>query len=217
MYYIQQNLSERITYSNEAINLTETDSTLGESLKEFGITPERLEVGKGYVADVSRLINRQQVEYGIRIETTEAVNDLFKEVRSRLSLDRQMIRYELNANPGILERLNLRGPTASSREALLLQARHVYSEVLADEAVFATIAPQLNADMITARLALVEEFAAAMETQQRQRADAKLSTQARRDAMKRLDTWMGDFIRIARVAFRDNPGQLEKLGIKVKR
>ena len=217
MYYTTLDLSKRITLSTEAINLAETDQTLGDRLLVFGLTPERLSEGRGFIDEAFRLLQRQQVEYGMRIETTQQVIDLADRVRKQLVLDRQVARFVFLGNTGMLEQMRLRGRITSSREGLLVHARHVYQEILGNAEALAALAPfALTTETLTARLALVGELAAAMEAQQRQRAEAKIRTEERREAMQALDDWMGEFIRIARVAFRGQPSQLEKLGIHVR-
>ena len=45
---------------------------------------------------------------------------------------------------------------------------------------------------------------------------AQNQTQKKDEAIKKIDDWMSDFIKIARVAFDDNKQMLEQLGIVVK-
>ena len=69
-------------------------------------------------------------------------------------------------------------------------------------------------EVLTARLADVESLASAMQEQQVRRAEAKIATRKRREAMQELDVWMAQFIAIARQAFRNDKEQLDKLGIR---
>ena len=61
----------------------------------------------------------------------------------------------------------------------------------------------------------MEAVESAEAGQEREKSEAQQATEHRDVAMDALDEWMSDFISIARVAFEDDPQQLEKLHVRM--
>ncbi len=61
----------------------------------------------------------------------------------------------------------------------------------------------------------LEQWALEKAAQKRDKGTAQQATQARNVALRQLTRWHSDFVKIARVAFEDQPQRLEQLGIIV--
>lgn len=95
----------------------------------------------------------------------------------------------------------------------LAQARLFYKNLLAHpEWVTALAAYGQTETGLQEGLALVEAAEVAGNAQQVETGEARSATLERDVALDTLDDWMGDFRTVARIAFADDPRQLDKLG-----
>ena len=77
-------------------------------------------------------------------------------------------------------------------------------------------AVNLTVDVLQTRLDEVNVLNEAIQVQQRQTGQAIAMTSQRRAAMTQLDDWALQFIAIARAVLKNDPGQLEKLGVPIR-
>ena len=215
--YSKLSTLERLSFSEEAIAIAQSDPVLKDVFEEEGFTEARFQIGLAKQQVALGLQIDQQIEYSSRLEATGKLDALFENVRSSFINDRNIAKIALQRAPGLFERLRLIGPAASKREFLLQQVRHFYQEILADENVAGILAGySLSAEVLQGRQQDVEALVLAMQNQQRQRAEAQLATRRRRAAMADLDDWMYRFLFVAKRLLKNDPKQLEKLGIPVK-
>ena len=208
---------ERLSFSEEAITIAQSDPVLSEAFAEEGFTEARFQAGLAKQQIALDLQISQDVEYGIRLAATGALDALFVKVRNAFIADRGIAKIALQRSPGLFERLNMVGPAERKREFLLQQVRHFYQEVLADQDVVTILSQySLTPDVLENRRQDIAALVIAMREQQRQFAEAQLATRRRRTAMADLDDWMYKFVFIAKRVFKNDPKQLEKLGIPVK-
>ena len=217
MYYKANNTLKRLSISREAIEIVQTDIYLNDVMARFGYGEEELATGLSLQANADVLFSRQDIEYGNQRVTTEALKAQYREVRNRLRDDRRIVGAVLDASSGIGRLLRLSIRLGNTYEAVLSQALHFYREIQNNEPIKAQLAAYSYTDeVLTARIAEATLLSAAMKKKQVQVGEAQVITAQFREAMGELDDWMKQFIGVARMAFRNDPKQLKKLGIYVK-
>ena len=215
--YSKLSTLERLSFSEEAIAIAQSDPVLKDVFAEEGFTEDRFKVGLSKQQAALGLQIDQQIEYSSRLEATGKLGALFEKVRSSFIDDRNIAKIALQRSPGLFERLKLIGRAEQKREFLLQRVRHFYQEILADENVSGILAGySLTAEVLQSRQQDIDALVLAMQEQQRQTAEAQLATRRRRVAMADLDDWMYRFLFIAKRVFKNDPKQLEKLGIPAK-
>ena len=119
-------------------------------------------------------------------------------------------------DPGLRRDLGLDGPREKALLAWLDQARNFYRSALAKPDVVTALTPfGMDALALQAGSDAVEAVYAARNVREDEAGEAQTATEARDAALAALDRWMGDFLQVARVAFEDDPQQLERLGVQV--
>ena len=73
-----------------------------------------------------------------------------------------------------------------------------------------------NAQKFTSDLAKIEALDAANQTHESAKADAKQAVKDQNAALRDMDYWLAQFLKIARVALADKPTLLGKLGVLVR-
>ncbi|MBX2822040.1 MAG: hypothetical protein KTR29_20270 [Rhodothermaceae bacterium] len=217
MNYKQLSIPERLGFIKDAIMVVQSDAVLTEAFADVGYSADRLSEGLGLEDAARAFWMTQQVEYGTRIEATGEVNAKYRQVVRVLRKDRAFAKLVLEEVPGLFEKLRLNEQTETIRDRLVLQAQHFYSEAMKQPDVLDRFADvSLTADVLQARLAEVNVLNQAIQAQQRQTGQAIAMTSQRRAAMTRLDDWALQFITIARAVLKNDPGQLEKLGVPIR-
>lgn len=215
MNYSKLNLTQKLTFIEEAITIALNDTALSETLAQFGMTQDHLSNGLSLREQLGVLDQSQQAEFGKRVRMTSRVDELYERVSSALRKDRAIVLAVLRDTRGVDNQLGLKGRLRRSREGLLRQSRNFYNEVLADADLKTLLEPyNFTEETILERLIDVESFANVMMDQQVQRAESLIATRKREDAMAQLDSWTAQFLGIARQAFREDREQLTKLGIR---
>ena len=128
----------------------------------------------------------------------------------------KILRAHFIDQPQVLAGLALNGRTPRATAAFLHRARTLIQAVESDPAVVEALAAY-NID--EARLAqhrdAIEAYASANEQHEAARAAQQVSTKQQRDAMSVSWDWRARFVKVARVALREQKELLEALGVRV--
>ena len=217
MYYSRKSISRRLVTAREAIEIVQEEPGIRERMRVVGFSPVEMANGQAYQQDAERLHSTQDIEYGNQVAATKTLTDIANGIRSRLIVDRRIAVTAFNTLPGLMRQLRLPGPVAKLNEGLYNQASHFYNELLnSEEALDRMVEYGTTKEVLTRRISLVADMGEAMKAQQIRIGQAQITTAQRREAMRKLDTWMSRFIKAARLAFVDEPKELKKLGIYVK-
>ena len=214
MKFRKLRIAEKITISREALMNALSDAELTDSLAHYGYYPEKLREGLVIQEHVMVHQNNRVAEFGQRMEATQVANEIYERVYRMYLTDRQVIRGLLKPYPGLLERLGVTSRIERRRDAFLFQVQVFYEELEGNEEIRGPLnLYHFTTESLRMRLAEVDALAAAMHEQQRQSGLALVATQRQREALAELEDWMIRFFGVARLAFRHDKKQLEKLGI----
>jgi len=214
MKFRKLRIAEKITISREAITNALNDAELMDSLIHYGYHPEKLREGLVIQEQVMVHQNNRVAEFGQRMEATQAVVEAYERVYRMYLADRQVVKGFLKPYPGLLERLGVTSKIERRRDAFLFQVQVFYKELKGNEQIRNHLnLYQFTTESLATRLAEVHALATAMQEQQHQSGLALVATQRQREALAELEDWVIRFFGVARLAFRDDKKQLEKLGI----
>lgn len=218
-YYIHKSMSERLFQADEAIEIGRSEKLIKESLARRGYDEQEFVIGAGYVATVKAIDILRRDQLGRQVVATAVAKDTYLALRRNFDIDRKVVRLVLRDYPAYADELRVREKAEKGRAEFILQARDFYKRV--SEHAEATRLLEEGYGMapgfMKARLATVDTLSEALVNQQMLKGQLTKVTQQRREAMKILDAWMGRYISIARIVFKDEVATLAKLGIRVKR
>ena len=197
-----------------AIDNALADAQLQQALAAYGYTAARLEQGRQLYQTVLGLQHRQQSGYGGQRTASDAANAAWKQANETYMRLSKVARVALKEQQGDCLALGLNGARKQSFAGWLAQAQQFYTNALAQQAVLAKLGEfGVTEAKLKAGQALVVAAEAAYAAQKRDKDAAQQATQARNAALRQLTRWHGDFVKIARIAFEDEPQRLEQLGI----
>jgi hypothetical protein len=211
----QQSIEMQLTAAQRAITVATIDPTIGEAFARFNYTQERIAgEGRQLLSDAMQAVVEQSRANGERIEAQEECERVTLVARAQYQRDVALARAVLRGNRGALEKLALLSARKSHRSGWLLQARRFYSGALENVAIQQLLVEAaLTPEKLEGGLGLLGQVEHCLLAQASLRSAAREATQRRAVAMRRLNAWMRDFRGIARIALRDRPQLLEKLGI----
>ena len=217
-YYIHKSIPERLIQADEAITLGQENPELAEALAGQGYAAHVLKEGAGYVAAIKALDTQRRAQLGIQIVATRTLKEAYLVLRRDFTTDRRIVRSAIGKDHDYENLLRLTQNVERTQSGFILQARHFYTNLLKHTAVMASITGRYNltAAIVESRLADIEALEAALARQQYLIGEMREVTKQRQDAIRKLDAWMSRFIASARIAFKNDPPGLKKLGIYVR-
>jgi len=207
-------MAEQLNAVQIAINNTLADADLQKALAAYGYSAARLEQGRQLYQTVLNLQHRQQSGYGGKQTASDAFQAAWKQANVTYMRLFKVARVTLKEQHGDWLALGLDGERKRPFPGWLAQAQQFYTNALAQEGVLAKLGEfGITEVKLKAGQAQVGAAEAAYAAQKRDKGAAQQATQARNAALRQLTRWHGDFVKIARIAFEDEPQRLEQLGI----
>lgn len=212
----KQTIDARLQAVQVALDNIQNDPQLRAALAAYGYDTERLNVGRQLYDTAMQLQQQQQAKRGDQIGATEEANAAVDAANETYMRFVKVARVALKGQRGALVSLDLVGERKDTLAGWIGQAKQFYTTALANEVIL----EQLTEYGITAaKLRDGQQQVAAVEAahveQQQNRGTAQQATAERNAALRALDAWYADFLKIARVALADDAQQLEKLSIVV--
>jgi len=205
---------ERMALAELALNNAKGDPDTLAVLTNFGYPEARIDEGLALVTAAQNAHRTQDQQRGEQFAATDALEAQREAVYERYMRHVKLARVALADDRGAQEDLGLDGVRSRDLEGWIDQARNFYTSALATPAVLSALAPYgMTAPALTTARAEVEAVEEARRTTREEREDAQSATVSRRAALDALDAYMSDFIKVARVAFADDPQRLERLGL----
>lgn len=195
-----------------AIYITQEYEDMQKRMTVFGYTPKRMQEGNALLEYARMQFSTQESNYNsaryLSLQISKDCAAALETFREHVAIAKTAFRK----TPYVIQELKVT-KVAGNRWKWVQQAKDFYAraEVHMEklEQFGATAALfQQNKEAVEALLVLKAE-------RLKKKGDAENSTEERDKAIKALRAWYGDFRKIARIAFKDTPQELETYGIKV--
>jgi hypothetical protein len=207
-------ISERLNAANVGISNALSDAEIGKYLGEYGYQTPKLGEGKSLYETADALVKTQVALHGDRRAASARAHAAEKEARIAYQKLSQVARAAFVRDKASLAVLGLAGPMPKPLPLFLTMATALFDNASHRPEVAATLSGLgYGADKLAAERAKIAGLSVALQAQEAASGAAQQGTFEQGKAMDALDYWMGAFIKIAKVALRDEPQLLEKLGI----
>jgi hypothetical protein len=214
----RKGIEDQLTRAQAAINNTIADPDLYAALSAYGYTTERLRQGSALCQTARAFYQRQKNEYGALVAANNALDAAQRQTQDLYMRHVKAARVALRGDRGPQQKLGLSVQRKRRLAAWLEQAQQFYANALADADILNRLAVfDLTQAMLVDGQRRVEAVAASLAARMQHKGAAQDATSTRDSALAALAIWMGDFLKIARVALQDRPQLLEKLGVAAPR
>jgi hypothetical protein len=210
-----KSIAERLNQADLAIN-NAADPTVAPLLTAQGCDAAFMAQGRALWTAAREAFSRREALYGEQQELTRQVNEAQRAARAEFKTLAQLARVVFRDQPGLLVQMGVRGGTPRALPDLLLAGGTLFANVTEPTIAAALAAHGYTAERIAAIQAAFQTLQQANEAQEAAKGDTQQATLELQAAMRALDDWLSRFRALARVALREHPQYLEKLGVRVR-
>jgi len=207
-------IEELLRKSEKAIDGVLKNSAWQKKLNPLGFTAAELKKGKAMGEELQLLSVVQKKEYGEQYSATDAMRQARQDAWKVYKHHLQIARLAFAEDRGQYKALQLDGPRERNLLKWVRQAHIFYSNAKNVVAQLQTYG--LSTQDLEQGEAMIEAAYQAYDLRDKERDEARQSTQARKQKEAELTRWMRRYVRALNFAFEDQPEVLAELGLKVK-
>lgn len=215
--YTKLRTAQRLSLAHTAITNALDDEEMIALLTPYAYDEARLQEGLSLYHQAETLFHASLTMRGEKLGATADLNDRWSESRTMLADHIARARIALRGNPGALLTLRLNQPRARRQAEWIVQARHFYAGALNNQEILDALATlNMTPEDLQEGLETVDAFEQARRQRANESGDVQNAMRARNQALGALDLWVRDFRDIARLALRNRPQLIERLGFQEK-
>jgi hypothetical protein len=182
-------------------------------LAEFGYTEAVLDEGFALYEKAEKLCSAKRINYSeqyiVSNELNQKIENAFEYYMNYVKVLRKAFKRDFNT----LTALGLKGERDKMLAGRIVQAKDFYDIAMNKEDIFTKIQRYvISRKKLQAGLDLILDVETADEYQENVKGKAQYSTEERDKVVQELDDWMSPYRETCRIAFKDQPQQLERLG-----
>ena len=215
-YFGKTSEKELLELYQIAFTNTESNPVILQKL-ERRYDSEQIAVGKNLLQSTTDLYNKSLAEK----EKLAAAHAVFSEKRDKLEeiykLHRKLTLLFLQGQKPEMDQLALSAAYPGKFMVWIPTVRKFYAGLSENPELINKLSVyKITEAEISEGLELVNEVAVAYALYTDLKGESQMTTELKNASFKELNQWMRNFYAIARIAFRDQPQQLESFGIVVK-
>ena len=203
-------LAEAKTLIENAIALPEIAAALGQ----YGYDAARLAEGRALWAQADAAMKKQSLDSGSRSGAVAEHEKAWEKANAAYMKALKVARVAFGDDAKAITALMLYGPRKQSLSGWLEQAETFYANLAAESSLAMSLERYgYTSRKIGEERALVAAVRESGFAKVQGAGAAQSSTAARDEKLRELDSWVSELRTIARVAFYEEPQELEKLGL----
>lgn len=211
----KKSISEQLNLAQVVITNTINSPEILGIVSKFGYTKEKMEEGKLIYNQALEAVNYQTMTAGMQYQATQETQTAMKEAKEAYINLAKIARAVFNNDKSKLAQLGITGPQPKSTAQIISQGYTAFNnalnipEIKTALSYFGYDEVKLNNEMQK-----IVAFDQANQKQELAKGTAQQATKEQETALKNLDNWISQYVKIARVALKDKKQLLEQLGIK---
>jgi hypothetical protein len=185
-------------------------------LKNYGYNEARFNEGRRLYEEAEALIRKRKKALTAQLKATRLLNRKKKEASDYFTEKAIIARIALKNNPKYIKQLGLSGRKKESFAGWTGDARNFYNSApIIQEVMSALEKFGITIESLKSGLALIEDLDQFYADQKDKIGMAQVATPERDKETKALFSWISDVVTCARLAFKNDLKQLERLKITV--
>ncbi len=216
---IKRNFSESELMELYRVSLknVESQEKIASAMESFGYDKTNIDKGR-------QLANAISLSYVKKQQKTTEVIKAYNNFRAKYkiqseiySLHRKRAKFIFKEEPHILNRLSIKNKMPKSYTKWIKCVKMFYSEIVSEDIVAKSrYGLKFNAEELEASNNLILDIEQSRSEYISRRGESQNITKEKNKCLKKLNDWMSEFYKIARIALKDNIQLMEALGKKVK-
>jgi hypothetical protein len=211
---LKHSLADFLQGAKTLIENAATVSEISSALALYGYDGARLEEGRKLWSETDALVKKQSLDLGGRFEATQEFDKAWTSANAAYMKALKVARVAFGDDAKAIAALKLYGPRKQTLAGWIEQAETFYANLAADSGLSGRLTRYgYDQAKLKAEAAAVESVRQRTQAKVQGSGTAQASTAARDKKLRELDAWVSELRTIARVAFYENPQELEKLGV----
>lgn len=216
MPYNNSRVSDYLENSELMLKNARKDTLINPLLAHYNVGPERYEQGLTLCTETYTLEKLQVKLHGEQFRARAKFDKLLAETHPQYMDHVKFMRMAFRDDPKKLKELAAVGGRVKRISGWLMQSKTFYTNTINDEESLAKMAGYgITKENLEAVEAKVAEVATAYQEHKDKKGAAQDAIDRRDKALDKLEKFMSEFIGICRIALKNHPQLLEKLGIVV--
>ncbi len=213
---VKNSISELLTAVDIAITNTLKDPEIIGMVGKFGYTEEKLQEGKNLLDIAMQAVKNKTAIAGNQFQATEELKKAEKEAYDAYQSLVKVAKAAWMNDKAKLAQIGVTGPMPKRIADFLVKAYTVFDNILNT--------PELKEDLshfgydenkLNSEREKIVRYDQANQKQEAAKGAAQQATKDQEVALKNLNGWFSQYVKIARVALKDRKQLLEKIGILV--
>lgn len=193
-----------------------SDDEIKALVEPYGYPEAKLDEGKNIYNAADAAVEKQKSDYARQFEAKSIFDAAFDEAEEEYIELITLVRLALGGDPVKLMVLGLDGKRPKKFSSWLRRANRFYNNAIDNAELLPLVAEYgVTNARLTAGRELVKKVETANDEHDKARGTAQQSTVDRNESIKVLDEWTSAFKTVCRMALKDRPQLLERLGIVV--
>jgi hypothetical protein len=204
-------IAQQLNAAQLAIVNSLADPEIKAAVAQFGYTTAKLNAGKKLYDAALAAVNAQKSSKGDQKTATADLKAKEKDARDAYQAAAKVARAALDKDG--LAKLGLAGKEPRGT-AGFIQAGYTLFDNAAESGLLTEFG--YEADRVAAERAKIEAFDQANQAQEMAKGAAQQATQDQAAALKAMNDWVAQYLKIAKVALRGKKQLLEKIGVTAR-
>ncbi len=216
MKFSKKRISDLLESSKMAINVAMSDEEIKKALLTYNFDEARLNEGLELYNKASQLAADQKKEYGEQYSAREEFEKVFEDGSDIFLEHTRFSRLACRNNANKLAKLGITGDRPTTIAGWLNQAKSFYKNAISDEELMSNLSryaiTKEKLEAAQQKIVSVEESKVRHNIEM---GEAQQKTELRNDALEELNFFVTELFTVAEFSLKDNPQQIEKMGIPV--
>ena len=194
------------------IRNAKSNPAIRQKLTAWGYSPQKIDEAEALLNNTLLAQQAKKQDYSAKQDADRQWRADWAAFRQQYGEHRAVAKTLFRKDPAALERLRLDRSIPKRIADMLDQAEDFY-QIVAESKEMAKLG--IKSDELTQAKTMVATLISLREQRLQHKGAAESATQKRNQAMAALSTWQREFIRVAKMALKDDPQLLEALGMVV--
>ncbi len=213
----KKTISDSLTGAKLALTNSTGDPEIPILVARFGFDRTRLDEGMAIYDAADRAVDQSAAANGGQKLATDALFKARKKAMTSYQDLSTIVKLLVKGNQGALSKLGLDRPMPRSTAGFTTAGKILFDNAANDPVIMEKIGTRgYTLERLASERANIIAFAEADEVQEAAKGANRVAAAAETAAMKKLNDWMAEYKKIAKIALRDKKNLLEKLGIPVR-
>jgi hypothetical protein len=209
-----ESVAEFLQGAKTLIENADGTPSIAQALGGYGYDAARLEEGRRLWAEADAAVKKQALDSGGKSGSVADQGKAWEKANAAYAKALKVARVAFGEDPKAIAALKLYGPRKQSLAGWLEQAGTFYANLASDSGLALRLARfGYDAAKLAAESARVEAVREKSQAKAQGTGTAQASTASRDKKLRELDVYVSELRTIARVAFYEEPQELEKLGV----